>query len=86
MAWFGLGKKEKEVEDDNDDIPIVICQGCGKKEHEAIEEGEPKFKLMQQRTSDGNYEFLFCRKCYRQMKKGKIPPLISQMQSQKKRR
>ena len=84
MGWFGFGKSKEE--DDDVEEYVRICQGCGKKEEEALENDEPKFKKLKQQTSDGLYEFLFCKKCYRMMKKGKLPPLIAQMQSQKRRR
>lgn len=77
MAWFGFGKKEEEVEEE-DFGPVRMCQGCGTKEDE-----ENKLRTLKQQTTDGKYEFLFCRKCYRMMKKGKMPPLIAQMQGQK---
>lgn len=85
MGWFGLGKKEEE-EDEEDDQPIKICQGCGAREEEEIEKGNPKLKILKQHAADGVYNFLFCRKCYKMMKKGRLPPLIAQMQSQKVRR
>ena len=79
MGWF-FGKKES-VEDDVEE-GIRICQGCGLREDE--EDDKTKLRKLRQQTSDGKYEFLFCRKCYRMMKKGKMPPLISQMQAQNK--
>lgn len=84
MGIFGFGKKkeeeiEEEFEDDNG--PIKICQGCGQKEDS--EDDKTKLKKMKQQAADGMYEFLFCRKCTRMMKKGRSPPLIAQMQAQK---
>lgn len=84
MAIFGFGKKKEEEEDldeDEDSGPIKICQGCGLKQDD--EDPATKLKKLKQQAADGMYEFLFCRKCYRMMKKGKQPPLIAQMQAQK---
>lgn len=88
MGWLdffkvkkGDEKKSDDIEDDDDDKPVRLCQGCGKKEDD-----ENVLKVLKHMTTDGLYKFLFCRKCYRMMKKGKLPPLIAQMQSQQKGR
>jgi hypothetical protein len=82
MGWLDFFKKKKEDDEDinEEDDVIRLCQGCGIKEDD-----DEQLRILKHNTTDGMYSFLFCRKCYRKMKKGKLPPLIAQMQSQGRR-